>query len=60
MKHRFLLSVALVPCAGLTSCFKDLEPAPLGPDGHQALSDDQVFWNVVGKLVGMDQMTPDY
>ncbi|MBO7602969.1 MAG: hypothetical protein J6S97_00970 [Bacteroidales bacterium] len=55
---KFILAGFVI--AGLTSCFKDLEPTPLGPDGRQKLSDDQVFWNVVGKLVGMDQMTPDY
>ncbi|MBO7602971.1 MAG: hypothetical protein J6S97_00980 [Bacteroidales bacterium] len=60
MKHRFFLSISLVLCAGLVACTKDYEPAPLGPDGHQKLSADQVFWNVVGKIVGMDQMTPDY
>ena len=57
MKHRFFLSISLVLCAGLVACTKDYEPAPLGPDGHQKLSADQVFWNVVGKIVGMDQMT---
>ena len=58
MKRLFLVLSCLVLC--LASCTKDIEFNPVGPDGKSKLSDDQVFWNVVGKLVGMDQMTPDY
>ena len=52
--------IAVFATLALFSCTKDIEFNPIGPDGKKKLSDDQVFWNVVGKLVGTDQMTPDY
>ena len=58
MKRFLTFLLFIVLC--LVSCTKDIEPIPVGPDGEQKLSADQIFWNVVGKLVGMDQITPEY
>ena len=59
MKNRFLLVISMAICCGFVSCSKD---GPSNPDKPKPgdLPKEQVFWNVVGNLVGMSQATPDY
>ena len=60
MKKAFrLLFLAGLIIAGFASCSKDGPSQPNKPKPGER-PEEQVFWNVVGQLVGMDQATPDY
>ena len=60
MKRFFkILMIAGVVIVGLASCSKD-GPGQSNKPKPGDRPEEQVFWNVVGQLVGMDQATSDY
>ena len=58
MKKLFILAMlASASCLFLTSC----DPNKLDPDNIYAdASEENIFWGVVGQLVSMNDITPDY